>query len=149
MKPSLQKIIVLPICLIFLIGTIFTGNSSVLCFGDTGQIKFEIACLPGCGEIEQPDESAGSCELDEVPHSGCSGCSDDCSDVEYNNSLWSKRVQNNHIKLLANNYNLALDADFPISKISFGNSNPQITKFHLAYGQSPPASVISTAVLRC
>lgn len=137
MNSWLRKIIVWPMCLIFLIGMIFAGDSNVLCIGDNGHIKFETFCLPCCDEADVPGEiqnEPGDCS--------------DCSHVELSGPLWSKRIQNIDPYHLTNQVSVfATNAHF--DPISIENTDSRINKFYLVYGQSPPSYSIATTVLRC
>ena len=136
MNLRFQKIIALPMCLIFLIGMAFAGYSNILCISDNGHIKFKTFCLPCCGETEK------ICEAD-VP-----GESSNCSDIEPDCPLWPKRIQNIDSNHLAN-FISSFNTDAHLSLISAENDNSRIIMFHLAYGQSPPSYSIATTVLRC
>ena len=139
----LQKITAWLICLIFLIGIIFAGDSNVLCISDNGLFKFEISCLPYCGDAEKTCETDVSGELQNESNDGS-----DCSDVELDGPLWSKRNQHIDSKHLAD-FVSAFNQDTHLSLISSKNDNSRIIKFHLAFGQSPPSYSITTTVLRC
>lgn len=143
MNLRLQKIIALPLCLIFLIGMAIAGNGNILCIGDNGRVKFETLCLPCCDEAEKSYEADEPNEL-QNEHDEC--C--DCSDVELDYPRWSKRIQTINSDYF-DGFVTALDTDAQLSLISAFNTNSQIIKFHLAFGQSPPSYTISTTVFRC
>lgn len=137
MNLGFQKIIAYPICLIFLIGMVFTGDSNILCISDTGHIKFETFCLPCCGEANLPDEQQYEPEE-----------SSNCSDIELDCPLWSKRIQNidpDH----STNFISLFNTDAHLVLISMDSGNSQIARFHLAFGQSPPSYSMAMTVLRC
>lgn len=143
MNSGLRKIIVWPMCLIFLIGMIFAGNSKVLCIGDNGHIKFETFYLPCCGEAEEICEINIPDDL-HTEHSHCSNC----SHVELNGPLWSKRIQKTDSNQLGQ-FASKLTINAYLSPISMENDSSRIIKFYLAYSQSPPSYSITTTVLRC
>ncbi len=111
--------------------------------GEDGHFEVETICLPCCDNEEnvcQTDVSEDGYE----EHSDCSNS----SHVELDYSLWSGRVQNlnfGHSTYL--DLNIIANTDFSFTFIRNGGS--QITKSHLAFGQSPPSYSIETAVLRC
>ena len=88
MNLKLQKILVWPICLIFLIGIVLAGNYNVLCIDDKGYGKFETFCIPCCDETEKNCESVHAKES----HDESDACSN-CSDIEIDGQFWVKRIQ--------------------------------------------------------
>jgi hypothetical protein len=137
------KIVAWPICIFFMLGLVFAGSGQVLCIGDNGHIEIETYCLPSCGEAEK------SCEIDlpEEPHNEHSECSN-CSDIELNDPLWSSRIQNDNLYDYVN-FPPAHFTDGHLGLISAYKNNSQVTKFHLAFGQSPPTYFITITVLHC
>ena len=146
MNLRIQKILAWPICLILLVGIIAAGNNYVLCINNDGDVKFETLCLPCCGEAEN------SCEV-KLPNELQDELGDcyPCSDVEFDGSLWSRRIQNDYSNYLTN-LTLAFNADGHLSPGFSEKSNLPILKFYPAYGQSPPyfsMALITTTVVRC
>ncbi|MCP4703719.1 MAG: hypothetical protein GY865_03840 [candidate division Zixibacteria bacterium] len=140
------KIITWMVCLTFLVGVAFAGNGNILCIDDKGYVEFESFCVSCCDEAE---ENCGANFANEI-HTESEGCSD-CSDIEINGPLWSKRIQTidtNQLRDFASK--LTINTYF--SPLSIGEHCSQIQKFYLAYGQSPPEYSIvflSTTVVRC
>lgn len=143
MKPRIRKIVIWPLCFLFLAGFIATGDSKILCIGDDGHLEIETICLPCCGDEDKDCETEKSNDKHEE-HGDCSNC----SDVELDNSLWLKRVHNINLNHSMNHEsNVIANIDYNFTLIC--NSNSQIIKFHLAYSQSPPSYSVETVILRC
>jgi hypothetical protein len=132
-----RKIIVWPMCLVFLTGIIFSGNANILCIGDNGYIKLETFCQARCDEADTPSES----------HNELAECSD-CSDIDFNSPIWLKRNQILYSKDLINLVS-PFNNDVDLTCESSENTISHNIKHHLIYGQSPPYYSLMTAVLRC
>ena len=90
MKLRHQKILAWPVCLFFLLGIIFTGESTVLCIGDNGEVKFESLCFPdNCEAEKQCADDFDSDFQDQVKVCEYSHC----SDFAFNGPTWSRPVQ--------------------------------------------------------
>lgn len=138
-----QKIIIWPMCLIFLIGITFAGDRNVLCIGDNGLVKFEALCLPCCGEAEK----TGEADLPGKLHNESDEYSN-CSDIDLYGLLWSKRFQktdSNQLGQFASEPTINAHLNLTSAK----NDSSRIIKFYLAFGQSPLSYFITTIVFRC
>ncbi|MCP4582227.1 MAG: hypothetical protein GY839_11480 [candidate division Zixibacteria bacterium] len=143
MKLGFLKITAWSMCLIFIVGLSLSGTGYVLCIGDNGHIEFETSCMNCRGEAAEICKVNVSDDA-QCDHSDCTNC----SDVEIEDLFWSKRIQKTDSDLPGQFIPIPT-IDTIISLISIENGDSRITKFHLAYGQSPPSYTTAITVLRC
>ena len=72
MMMRIKRMLIWPICLIFLLSLTLSGSGQVLCVGEDGQIKIETYCLPCCDDVEE----ACGLDLPEDLHDDHNGCAD-------------------------------------------------------------------------
>ncbi|NIR67859.1 MAG: hypothetical protein GWO10_29790 [candidate division Zixibacteria bacterium] len=138
-----QKIVIWPVCLIFLFGLFFVGNGAVLCIGDDGHIEFETFCIPGCDEANEISEIDFFIGL-QSEHIDCSNC----TDIDLDSPLWSRRDQN-HISENSADAAAMLMPDADLVSFSTQADSHKIRTIKLAYNQNPSSYSIISTILLC
>ncbi len=139
----IQKIIIWQLCLFLFVGFIFVGNGYVLCIGEDGHIEFETECLPCCKGTDNVCKLDVSNDLHDE-HDDCTNC----SDLTLDEPLWSRRFQ----RIIFIQSVKSFTAPTFHNAINFASteeSNSQVDKFLLTFGQSPLSASIATTILRC
>ena len=139
MKLMTHKIIAWSLCLLLLIGVTASGYSDILCISEDGVHEFETVCLPCCtDDAENCNFESSGDRQDE--HNNCS----DCSDVEIDNPLWSKRIQKISSKqLLISKHN-------PLVKSTYGLPAVNKSSINLiSLNQHPPLISLSSVIIIC
>ncbi len=95
MKRKYMKLSVLPICLLFIVGLTFSSFGDILCVSDSGHIKVESICNPGCDEIISPCFS-NKTDFGHEHHDSC----DNCSDMSLEIPKILKRLSNSDFALV-------------------------------------------------
>ncbi len=150
MKLRLKKIIVITFCLLFLNGVIFSGYADIICIGEDGHFELETICLTSCTETETQSEQNGSLNISDsqhTQHEKHNDCSN-CSDVEVDNHLWSKRTSRvDFNKLLKSSYAPLVNSLSALTKPV--HKNILSSDFDHLYSLSPPILYTKPTVLRC
>ena len=144
MKLTKKNIIAWTLCLSLLVGVSSSAFSDVLCIGDDGHVEYETICLPCCTD----DSDSCDNETTEEQHAEHNECSN-CSDVEIDNHLWTKRFHKIETKtLLISKYH------HPVTIADINSSNiytSPIKSFHSEKFSNQDQILISlsTVMLNC
>ena len=93
----IRKIVVWPLCLLFVAGMVMGGYGSVICVNNGGQFSVELNCQTNCCNYAETCEVFSSNDQTDT-HDHCTNC----NDTPFFEFTWAKRLSNNNTRDLTN-----------------------------------------------